>query len=326
MKAFGLFVLLGLATGAVAEERPFAGGLTETLAADGLTVSGISSGGYFAQQLHLAFADRVDGVGVIAAGPWGCARGNVMIALGACMGGEAPPALEPLQADLAAAVAAGGIAPAAAREGDRAWFFHGTEDGTVSTAVAGAGPTFYAALLGDDAVVTVDDIGATHTFPTLANGSACAVAEAPFVAACDYDAVGAMLGHLLGDLEPRAADHAPTFETLTVPDAASSSLLDTAYVFVPEACRRDGASCRTHVVFHGCAMSSGAVGTGFIEQAGYVEWAAANGLVVLFPQVLASGVNPYGCWDWWGYGGADYQLRTGTQLTAVMALVDSLRD
>jgi poly(3-hydroxybutyrate) depolymerase len=38
----------------------------------GITVSGLSSGGFFAHQFHIAVSSLVHGVGIIAGGPFGC--------------------------------------------------------------------------------------------------------------------------------------------------------------------------------------------------------------------------------------------------------------
>jgi hypothetical protein len=48
--------------------------------------------------------------------------------------------------------------------------------------------------------------------------------------------------------------------------------------------------------------------------------------VVVYPQTRASfmPLNPKGCWDWWGYSGADYDTRNGVQLRWLANLVDAL--
>ena len=51
----------------------------------GLTVSGISSGGYMAVQFQVAFSRQVRGAGIIAAGPYDCAEGSSIRALAHCM-------------------------------------------------------------------------------------------------------------------------------------------------------------------------------------------------------------------------------------------------
>src|SRR5256885_13999079 len=39
-----------------------------------VTVSGLSSGGFFAHQFHIAYSALVNGAGIIAGGPYSCAR------------------------------------------------------------------------------------------------------------------------------------------------------------------------------------------------------------------------------------------------------------
>ena len=51
------------------------------------------------------------------------------------------------------------------------------------------------------------------------------------------------------------------------------------------------------------------------------EWADSNNLIVLYPQAESTALNPFGCWDWWGYTGDGYATRTGTQMTAIRAMI-----
>ena len=46
-----------------------------------VSVSGLSSGGYMATQFAVAYSASIDGLGVAAAGPWGCAQGKLQRAL-----------------------------------------------------------------------------------------------------------------------------------------------------------------------------------------------------------------------------------------------------
>lgn len=56
---------------------------------DAISVSGVSSGGYMAQQFHVAHAASVLGAGILAAGPYDCAGDrafySLWIALNTCM-------------------------------------------------------------------------------------------------------------------------------------------------------------------------------------------------------------------------------------------------
>ena len=86
----------------------------------------------------------------------------------------------------------------------------------------------------------------------------------------------------------------------------TSSLDEQGYVYIPDACRETGFSCKTHVAIHGCHQGRETLGSTFAEDTGYLEWAAANNIIMLFPQVKANDLNPKGCWDFWGYTGVDY--------------------
>ena len=43
----------------------------------------------------------------------------------------------------------------------------------------------------------------------------------------------------------------------------------------------------------------------------------------MYPQIEKSLFNPKGCWDWWGYTGEDYDIRSGSQVAGVAALIDA---
>ena len=46
-----------------------------------ISVSGISSGGFMAHQFHVAHSQHIMGSGIVAGGPYYCARGNILDAL-----------------------------------------------------------------------------------------------------------------------------------------------------------------------------------------------------------------------------------------------------
>jgi poly(3-hydroxybutyrate) depolymerase len=179
--------------------------------------------------------------------------------------------------------------------------------------------------------VRVEHPAAAHTFPTSTAGGSCADSGSPYVGACDYDAAGELLKHLYPGLEPRSrteAGHLQTFDQRPYAEiAATSALAKTGWLYVPDACRDGTTACRLHVVFHGCRQGASFVGDRFVTQAGYLEWAASNRIVVLFPQIEAGmqPLNPEGCWDWWGYEDARYALRDGPQMLAVRAMIADLR-
>lgn len=56
----------------------------------------------------------------------------------------------------------------------------------------------------------------------------------------------------------------------------------------------------------------------------YNQWAESNSIIILYPQALATALNPKGCFDWWGYTGADYATKLGVQNLAVNGMVNWL--
>ena len=240
---------------------------------------------------------------------------------------------------------AGRIDPTKNLAAAKVWIFSGTRDDTVFPEVVSALASYYRRYVDAANLLFVHDQPAGHAMPSADPdiAHACEVTEAPYINRCvdratraPYDAAGALLAHLLA-----AAPAAPATETgaLTEFDQRefvqggpwSISLADTGYVYVPAACATQ--RCRVHVAFHGCRQYAGAVGTAFVRDAGYNRWADAHRLVVLYPQTTArSGwsfdgsflYNPRGCWDWWGYTGADYHTKSAPQIRAVKAMVERL--
>lgn len=309
----------------------------------GLTVSGLSSGGYMAVQFQVAYSSLVHGAGVIAGGPYYCAENKVGRALSNCMeptAKDAPPAVDETLKTIQKLADSDRIDPIKHLSDDRVWLFSGGQDKTVAPAVMNVLAAFYQKLLPAEAVRYVQLPEAGHAMPSIADTqpNACATSNPPYINRCqDFDAAGQLLAHLLGPLKPStsaadgeiiAFDQRPFVQG----GATDASLADEGFAFVPTACRAGG--CRVHVAFHGCRQNAGEIGRRFVEGAGYNHWAASNRLVVLYPQTtnrsgFAFGsskwvLNPKGCWDWWGYTGDNYTTRDGVQMRAVRSMIDTL--
>lgn len=287
-----------------------------------VTVSGISSGAYAAVQSHVALSNTISGAAAIAGGPYHCAEGNVMRALSHCISG-AELDVAPLIEATRAAASAGTIDPVDSLSDDRVWIFHGKADTVVDATLTEALAGFYAEFIPQEAIALVDNVAVTHGWPTLDQGVACDHMGGDFVNACDYDAAGAILQHLYGPLRPPAVARDGSFQALdqasVVPEGGS--LAETGFAYVPEVCSGDAGDCRLHIAFHGCRQGKEFVEDRFARMAGLNEWAESNRIIVLYPQVNKSMMNPQGCWDWWGYTGADYDQRSGKQVAGVAALI-----
>ena len=311
-----------------------------------ITVSGLSSGGFMAVQLHVAYSSVFSGAGVVAGGPYACASGTIWPRLATattvCMDleGDFIPFQGPPKAsasvDAVHEAWARGVIDDPVNLGDDAvYLFSGGSDITVPPAVMESTRMFYAAFVDPGAIRFDDDANAGHGLPTLDQGVECDATGTPYLNDCDLDTAGTLLRHLYGEDLRAPADHAPPLATFSqshyVDDAdpAAIGMGQTGYAHVPTPCTQ-GARCRLHVALHGCRQHADAVGTAFVDGAGYDRWAQANEIVVLYPQAQSTSswwpdrTNPRGCWDWWGYTGRGYFEQDAPQMRAIANMVGRL--
>lgn len=285
-----------------------------------------------AVQMHVAYSRIVKGAGVIAGGPYYCAQGSAFTAYYNCTqpGSFTPlPATALLKRETESSAAAGRIDSPSSLAGSRAWLFTGTRDRTVASSVVDALDAYYAAF--EVQTTVVRDKPAGHAMVTDMFGNRCDATRAPYINDCDYDAAGEMLRFLIGPLSPAVPPSGALVKfdqkRYAGGDAYAVSLADEGFAYIPKSCQSE--RCRIHVAFHGCRQNVDAVGEAFVREAGYNRWAESNRLIVLYPQTIARyfwTFNPNGCWDWWGYTGSGYATKDGTQMRAVIAMVQRLAD
>ena len=297
-----------------------------------VTVSGLSAGAAMATQFHVAHSSLVNGAALIAGVPYYCSAGSISNSLGRCMKGDEPiPTAELVELTSRLALE-GSIDPIAGLANDRVWIFRGALDPYVQKPVADAVEGYYQALVNPANIARVELDRAGHTFPSArADAKPCDVTEPPFVGRCDFDGAGTLLAQMYGKLGPgRPPEDGELREFDQKPYAkasGSAGLADRGLLFVPKSCSSgDKPKCRLHVVFHGCKQGASLVGREFVLGSGYLEAAAGNDIVLLFPQIEASyrPLNPMGCWDWWGYEGENYAVKDGPQIKAVRLMIGDL--
>jgi poly(3-hydroxybutyrate) depolymerase len=304
------------------------------IAADSVTVSGISAGGNMAVQFHVAHSALVHGAGVLAAGPYYCAENSLRLALGRCMQGDEAIPVDELAGITSQLALEEAIDPIAGLVDDRVWIFHGGADPVIARPVVDATEAYYATLLDPRGIERVELAAAGHTFPAIGSGlQACDRTDTPFIGDCGLDGARQMLEHLYGPFAAAPAAVEPgelqPFNQAEYAAAADAdSLAARGWLYVPAACSGtgDAGRCRLHVAFHGCKQGQSYVQDAFARRAGYLAAADAGNVVVLFPQIEPSyqPLNPNGCWDWWGYSGEAYATQRGPQIAAVKAMVDDL--
>jgi poly(3-hydroxybutyrate) depolymerase len=299
-----------------------------------VTVSGVSAGGYMAAQFAVAHSALVRGVGVVAGGPYGCAAGDPRRALDACLRGAPDARVAIAEARRLAALR--WIDSTENLKRTRAWLLAGGADAVVARTVVEAARDFFAHF--NPAATHFEFVPRLgHGMPTRASGVACEASASPFLNRCGDDAAARMLEYLYGTVAGGRHGRG-RLERFRQGEFLSpwrrvwllSSLDREGYVFVPEQCAA-GAHCRVHIALHGCRQGVQDVGEAFVRDAGYNDWAAANDTIVLYPQVkpvrpnwLLAWLpnNPLGCWDWWGYTGPDYAVKSGAQIAALRAMVE----
>jgi poly(3-hydroxybutyrate) depolymerase len=323
------------------------------------SVSGLSSGGFMAVQLAVAYSSIIKGVGVVAAGPYYCSQNDLLIATSRCSCTIQPSSAcqvsqtstnVPKLVSLTRASSASHIIDDVSNiTRQRIVTLSGASDATVPTPVVTQLQQFYAALdVPAQSISKIELADAGHTMPTMNYGLACATSESPFIGRCHVDGAKDILGWIYGPdplVPPGTARRQGRFirfdQTRYLPaDRASSftwttGMDTTGWLYVPSACDA-GASCRLHVALHGCEQGQDYLplgsrpaglfyGTTFVRHAGYTQWADNNRIVVLFPQAVSiPGLNPNGCWDWWGYTDSHFADQQGVQMRSIRNMIGQL--
>lgn len=299
---------------------------------NGVYSAGISSGGYMATQLHVAYSGTFGGSAVFASGPQYCAQNNLGTALNACMNTTQdlqPAKLKQITSDWSAQ---GGIDAVGGLSGDPVYIFSGSSDSTVKQPVANALADYYSHFGAN--VLYNKSTAAGHAWISPLGPNACTATATPFINNCGIDAERDFLRHLLGAVNAPAGAPGGSLiqfdQNRYAPGGAAKpiSMDDKGFVYVPKNCE-NGATCKVVVTLHGCKQgySYQGFGTTFIDKAYLNEYADTNNLIVLYPQAIATATldNPNGCWNWWGYlNDPNYAKHGGKQVETIMGMVKAL--
>jgi poly(3-hydroxybutyrate) depolymerase len=309
---------------------------------------GVSSGGYMALQLAIAWPERFSGVGVLAAGPWGCAQGSLSLALNQCMmtrRGE--PSLSTLDTRWARYAGDGQVGDEAARSDLRAYVWHGEADKVVEPVLGDLLAEQLRQWLADDGQLKVARSEKTgHGWPVRLPSDSRTAPEAlggcrqgggSHVLACDENIAGEMLDWLHPERSQSVSNAGGKLLAFAQGEFDAKGLADTGYAYVPAQCETgvetgvETGKCGVTIALHGCQMSVESIGETFVRETGLNAWADQHQQIVLYPQAESSLANPQGCWDWWGFAESTWQLsplhdtREGEQVSALMAMLARLQ-
>jgi hypothetical protein len=230
--------------------------------------------------------------------------------------------------------ALGTIDPVGNIRGQPVYLWSGTQDKTVHPRQMADLQTQY---LRRGANVRFDNtFPAAHGWESPEAELDCGTAGSPFMVRCSangtvYDSVRTWLTMFLGRLNPRNDGNLQgsllAFDQTEFGASPNVSMAQTGSVFIPRSCA-EGRSCGFVLALHGCQQQAAKIGGRWVTQAGINEWADTNGLVVVYPDTIASSApgptNPNACFDWWGYSNQvdpNYAIKAGQQMSVLMAMV-----
>lgn len=233
--AFAASILLNVTAAQAAESlQQIRESLGLAIDQDQVSVSGLSSGGFMANQLHIAHSERFMGAGVIAGGPYHCAGSpswtcdytpygfytphdscqavHICTRLARKSYGSfglyiGPPDAEDSLDSTLAEAAAGRIDPLSGLKGDRVWLFSGRNDSLVPQEVMDQLQLYYTELFtrpevanAPDEIRYENDLAVEHAMivaePGPVDDNSCDAYGPPYINDCDYAAAGELLRFL----------------------------------------------------------------------------------------------------------------------------------
>ncbi|CAF1531444.1 unnamed protein product, partial [Rotaria sordida] len=303
------------------------------------SVSGLSSGAFFATQIQVAFSASIKGAGIVAGGPYNCGG---QISYTSCMYTSSPSITQSISNTKS--WSGNKIDDIKNLATHKVYMISGTSDTTVGGSVMTQLYKYYVTdgqFIPSANVVFKKDLKSAHTFPTdfdSTGNNACGSTSSPYISNCGFDGAEAILQHIYGSLKPRnngalSGKFIEFNQEEFITNARTNGMSTTGWIYVPKSCA-DGATCKLHIAYHGCLQGYEKVGDKFVKNTGYNRWADTNNIIVLYPQAVATNTismgggaslpNPNGCWDWVGWYGTDFSVKSGKQSTATKKMIDRI--
>ena len=314
-----------------------------------ITVSGLSSGGFFANQFHIAYSSIINGAAIFTAGPYYCAKSSIDIAESICMKGlyDGPQVYELV--DLTNIWSKTYyIDNVKNLVDDNVYLYHGSLDSVINSNVAQSLKSYYKAFMSSDNIKTNYDFPSEHCMPTLSVGSKCSELTSPYIGHCNFDGAGEALNFLYRNKQTLKKgkqngnnlfefDQIDFIKLITNIDhnpMSFNSISQFGYIYIPTKCidqlnkinQTNQTICDLHISFHGCLQNLELINNSYASNSGFNDWGEENNIIILYPYIKQSNdpFNPNGCWDWWGYTGLDYVFKTGYQMQFIKSIIDKL--
>ncbi|RJF97563.1 fibronectin type III domain-containing protein [Noviherbaspirillum saxi] len=296
------------------------------------SVSGLSSGGFMAAQLHVAYSATFKaGAGIVAGGPFYCAQGTLGNATGPCMAAtsSSKPATSTLISTTNNWASQGVIDATSNLTNSKVYLYSGTIDSTVKQLVMNEAQNYYANYVNSTNLFYRNNVASEHAMVTDYFGSSCSLKASPYINNCNVDLAGDILKWIYGPLNAKntgtlGGSFIEFNQTDFISSPTSHGMANTGWAYVPASCGSNQV-CRVHVALHGCQQDPTKIQDKYYRNTGHNKWADTNNIIVLYPQTAPSSTgNPNGCWDWWGYDDPNYAKKSGRQMVAIKGMVDKV--
>ncbi|KRX05020.1 hypothetical protein PPERSA_06654 [Pseudocohnilembus persalinus] len=166
-----------------------------------------------------------------------------------------------------------------------------------------------------------------HTFPTNGFGNQDPLYKgSPFISNCNYDGAYNIFKNVV-QLQKVQSDKKMNelnfFKFDQEPFSLYGSVMSkNGYLYVPTNCQDGNKKCQLHVAFHGCRQNPDYIGHIYARNTGLNDYAESNDIIILYPQVgYDEKINFNSCWDYWGYSGQEYALKSGKQNQSVLNMI-----
>ena len=297
-----------------------------------ITVSGLSSGGFFAVQFHVAYSKIIRGVGVIAGGPFWCAQNNfaqnnfTIISRGPCTIEPDKINTRPLTTTTYTLAATNVIDPVESLKNTEVYLLSGKYDTVVLPGVVKKLEEYYSHFVTEGNISSVFSLPAEHCFPTDDYGNNCTYLGPPYICNCNYSAAHEILKHVYPgspDLKPSyRPENVFEFDQSEFMVGSLTSMDSVGYIYVPTVCQSKKMPCKLHIAFHGCKQGRVYLGNEYAAHTGYGQYAEGLNTIVIFPQIMNSTHNEKGCWDWYGYISPAYPSKRGSQMISIRKIIE----
>ena len=291
-----------------------------------ITISGFSSGGFFAVQFHVAYSKIIRGAGVVAGGPFWCAENNITRGLGPCIKQPDEIPIQLLTTITNTLAATNAVDPVENLKHSQIYLLSGKYDSVVLPGAVKKLEEYYSDFVTDGNITSVYTLPAEHCFPTDDYGDSCTRLGSPYICNCNFSAAHEILKHVYPgspDLKPSyQPENLFSFNQSEFIFGGLTSMDPTGYIYVPTACQSKKTPCRLHIAFHGCNEGRVYLGDEYAAHTGYGEYAEGLNTIVIFPQITNPNYNSKGCWDWVGYSSPAYATKFGPQMISIRKIVE----